>query len=278
VSRPLRLDHAGAIHHITARGNARAALYRDERDRLCWRETLAEAAERFSWLVLAYCQMGNHYHLLVETPRPTLSRGMRHLNGVYAQRFNRRHGRVGHLFQARFHSRLVDRDDHLLAVAAYIPTNPVRAGLCSEPAAWRWSSYRATIGVEPPGFLASERLLSYFAASRKKARERYRAHVEAGRASPEKQSRFSTFVGSDRFAAEATRGLGPLDEVPREQWQPVRPLLGELLARGGNAAIARAYVEYGYTMREIAEHIGVHYATVSRRLRRYEARVSECKT
>jgi REP element-mobilizing transposase RayT len=164
VSRPLRLDRADAIHHATARGNAREALYRDATDRVRWRDVLAETAERFSWLVLAYCQMGNHYHLLVETPRPTLSRGMRHLNGVYAQRFNARHGRVGHVFQARFHARLVERDEHLLAVAAYIPTNPVRARLCSTPVSWRWSSYRATIGLEPPGFLAVERLLSFFGA------------------------------------------------------------------------------------------------------------------
>jgi REP element-mobilizing transposase RayT len=280
VSRPLRLDHADAIHHVTARGNAQEALYRDEADRLAWREILAETVARFSWLVLAYCQMGNHYHLLLETPRPTLSRGMRHLNGVYAQRFNARHGRVGHVFQARFHTRLVERDDHLLAVAAYIASNPVRAGLCGEPASWRWSSYRATIGLEPPGFLATDRLLSFFGESRERARERYRSQVQH---EPTELAELgvSVFCGSERFAAESTRGLGPIAEVPRSHWQPVRPSLGELLPRLENASIARAYLEHGYTMREIATHLGVHYATVSRRLRRHSAQMaqmSECKT
>jgi REP element-mobilizing transposase RayT len=278
VSRPLRLDRAGAIHHVTARGNAREQVFRDEVDRIRWQETLAQACERFSWRVLAYCQMGNHYHLLVETPRPTLSRGMRHLNGVYAQRFNARHARVGHVFQARFDARLVDRDEHVLAVAAYIPRNPVRAGLCHEPAAWRWSSYRATIGLEPPGFLASERLLSFFGDSREQARERYRAHVESPEETLGAHRGISIFLGSDRFAAQSVEGLTPLAEVPRNQWQPVRPPLEDLLAEAGNAGIAAAYREHGYTMSEIAARLSVHYATVSRRLRRYEAGLSECKT
>ena len=143
-----------------------------------WNETLTEMIARFGWYVLAYCQMGNHYHVLVETPQPNLSRGMRQLNGVYAQSFNRRHGRIGHVFQARFHATLDERGEHLLAVSSYVPLNPVRAGLCHEPADWRWSSYRPTIGLEPPGSLAVDRLLAYFADSREAARERYRVHVE----------------------------------------------------------------------------------------------------
>jgi len=277
MSRPLRLDYAGAIHHVTARGNARSTVFRDEVDRTRWQETLAQTCERFSWLVLAYCQMGNHYHLLVETPRPTLSRGMRHLNGVYAQRFNARRTRVGHVFQARFHARLVERDEHLLAIAAYLPQNPVRAGLCRKPEAWRWSSYRATIGLEPPGFVACERLLSFFGETREQARKRYRAHVEARETAVVVQRGVSIFLGSDSFAAERVAGLGPIAEVPRTQWQPVRPPLAEVLADAGNAGIAAAYREHAYTMNEIAAQLGVHYATVSRRLRRYEAELSDCK-
>lgn len=277
VSRPLRLDYAGAVHHVTARGNARAEIYRDASDRIRWLATLAEAAERFHWLVLAYCQMDNHYHLLVETPRPTLSRGMRQLNSVYAMRFNSRHGRVGHVFQARFHTRLVERDEHLLAAAAYIPANPVQAGMCSEPADWPWSSYRATVGLEPPGFLATDRLLSFFGGSRPLARERYRVYVESTRTNVAELG-ISVFLGSERFAATSTRGLGRIDEVPRSHWQPVRPALDDLVPRLENASIASAYREHGYTMREIAAHLGVHYATVSRRLRRAAAEMSECKT
>jgi len=279
VSRPLRLDLTGAIHHVTVRGNARECVFRDENDRTRWQETLERTVERFGWLVLAYCQMGNHYHLLVETPRPTLSRGMRQLNGVYAQWFNRRHSRVGHLFQARFHASLVERDEHLLAVAAYIPLNPVRAGLCGKPEDWRWSSYRATIGLEPPGFLASDVLLSFFGEKRERARERYRASIETRAADePLLSLGGGVILGSSEFAGAHTRGLEPSSEVPRRHWQPVRSSLEELLSAASNAQIAAAYTEHGYTMREIADHLGLHYATISRRIRRHEAEVSECKT
>ncbi len=279
MSRPLRLDLPDAIHHVTARGNAREPVYRDETDRLCWLETLGTTVKRLGWLVLAYCQMGNHYHLRVETPQPNLSRGMRQLNGVYAQRFNRRHGRVGHVFQSRFHATLIERGEHLLAVAAYVPLNPVKAQLCAEPASWRWSSYRATIGLEPPGLLAVDRLLMCFGEARETARERYRAYVEAHvdedlAGALER----SVVLGSETFVQAHAETDAPSNEVARRHWQPLRPSLDELLVPSDNAAVAEAYGRYGYTMSEIADHLGVHYATVSRRIRRYEAALSECKT
>lgn len=279
MTRPLRLDLPDGIHHVTARGNARELVYRNEEDRRAWNAILAETIERFDWYVLAYCQMGNHYHVLVETPRPNLSRGMRQLNGVYAQAFNRRHGRVGHVFQARFHATLVERGEHLLALASYVPLNPVRARLCDEPAQWRWSSYRSTLGLDPPGSVAVDRLLAHFAESREDARTRYRAYVEDGLASESPaDSADTTILGSDDFVRRHTRAVRPSSEIARREWQPVRPSLAELLAPPTNAAIAEAYREYGYTMREIAAHVGVHYATISRRIRRCEMAVSECKT
>lgn len=279
VSRPLRLDLPGAIQHVTARGNAREVVYRDDTDRRIWNDTLAETISRFGWYVLAFCQLGNHYHLLVETPKPNLSRGMRQLNGMYAQSFNRRHRRVGHLFQARFHATLVERGEHLLAVCSYVPLNPVRAGLCAEPADWRWSSYRPTIGLDPPGLLAVDRLLAYFGESREVARERYRMHVESD-ADIDVAAKLRSFAifGSEDFARSHTCGIGPNAEIARRHQQPVRPSLDELLASPTNETIADAYRRYGYAMCEIADHLGVHYATISRRIRRHESALSECKT
>lgn len=279
MSRPLRLDLPDAIHHVTARGNARELVYRDETDRRRWSDTLAETTDRFGWYVLAYCQMSNHYHVLVETPQPNLSRGMRQLNGVYAQAFNRRHGRVGHVFQARFHATLIERGDHLLAVSSYVPLNPVRAGLCGEPADWHWSSYRPTVGLEPAGPVAVDRLLAYFADSRDAARERYRAHVESrigGDLAAELEG--SVILGSKDFARSRIGDIGANAEIARRHWQPVRPPLDELLASPTNATIADAYRRYGYAMCEIADHLGVHYATISRRIRRHESALSECQT
>jgi putative transposase len=203
---------------------------------------------------------------------------MRQLNGVYAPRYNRRHGRVGHVFQARFHATLVARDEHLLALAAYLPRNPVRAGLCTDPAHWQWSSYRATVGLEPAGFLAVDRLLSVFGESRETARMRYQAHVVDQPLAHLLPAPDAVLVGGETFLDEHTRALPPLAEVPRMHWRPLRPPLAELLASGGDAAIAAAYRDHAYTMREIAAALGIHYATVSRRLRRHETRMLECKT
>src|SRR5919108_6608630 len=102
MARPLRIEFSGAIYHVTSRGNAREDICLDDTDRAMFLGVLAEVISRFEWRCYAYCLMGNHYHLLIETPEPNLSKGMRQLNGVYTQRFNRRHGRVGHVFQGRY--------------------------------------------------------------------------------------------------------------------------------------------------------------------------------
>jgi len=102
MARPLRLELAGGLYHVTSRGDRREAIYRDDEDREAWLSVLGEVCSRFNWRVHAYCEMTNHYHFVVETPEANLSQGMRQLNGVYTQRFNRRQGLVGHLFQGRF--------------------------------------------------------------------------------------------------------------------------------------------------------------------------------
>jgi putative transposase len=129
MSRPLRIEFPNAIYHVTSRGDRREPIYRDEVDRQAQLDAIALAMERFDAQVLAYCQMGNHFHLVLHTRQANLSRLMRHVNGVYTQAFNRRHGLVGHLFQGRFKAILVDRDAHLLALCRYVERNPVAAGL-----------------------------------------------------------------------------------------------------------------------------------------------------
>ena len=149
MSRPLRPEVPGAIWHITSRGNERHSIFVDEEDRERFLALLGKVAADFNWRCYAFVLMGNHYHLMVETPEATLSRGMRQLNGVYTLGFNRRHGRVGHLFQGRFKAILVERESHLLELIRYVALNPVRAGLVAAPQEWKWNSYRATAGFEP---------------------------------------------------------------------------------------------------------------------------------
>ncbi len=158
-----RLQIAGGIYHVTARGNARESVFTDEIDFAVFLRTLAPLVARFGWLCHSFCLMPNHYHLLLETPEPNLSKGMRLVNGTYAQRFNGRHRRAGHVFQGPYRAEVVERDGHLLEVCRYIALNPVRAHLCADPAAWPWSSYRAlTSAQDAPTFLTLDLVHSLF--------------------------------------------------------------------------------------------------------------------
>ena len=144
MARPLRLEFAGALYHITSRGDRQEAIYLDDPDRECFLALLRDVRERYNWLIHAYCLMDNHYHLLVETPDGNLSKGMRHLNGVYTQSSNARHGRVGHVFQGRYNAILVQKEAYLLELARYIVLNPVRARMVRTALDWPWSSPTAT--------------------------------------------------------------------------------------------------------------------------------------
>jgi putative transposase len=181
MARPLRVEYPRAVYHVTARGNARMPISADDRDRTGFLELLEEAMERFEWHCRAYCLMTNHYHLLVETIQGNLSLGMRHINGVYTQRYNRAHSRVGHLFQGRFKSVVVDRDAYLLELCRYVVLNPVRAGMVDRPEEYDRSGYRATVGASPrPAFLSVDWILSQFGGENGKARRRYAEFVRSG--------------------------------------------------------------------------------------------------
>jgi putative transposase len=136
----LRQDLPDGVFHVTTRGVAREAIFRDDEDRSLFLHLLAATSDRNSWRCHVHCLMGTHYHLIVEASVRSLSRGLHRLNGVYAQLFNRRHGRTGHLFGDRFHAWVVVDDDHLRAASHYVLQNPVRAGLCAKAADWPWSA------------------------------------------------------------------------------------------------------------------------------------------
>ena len=141
MARPLRIEFENALYHVTSRGDGQEDIYMDDEDRLDYLGVLAEVCERFNWVLQAYCLMSNHYHLLIETPDSNLSKGMRQLNGVYTQRFNRKHQRVGHVFQGRYKAILVEKDAYLLELARYMVLNPVRAQMVRSAKDWPWSSF-----------------------------------------------------------------------------------------------------------------------------------------
>ena len=155
MARPIRVEYADAVYHVTARGNERKAIYRDDVDRQRFLETLGQAVERFRVIVHAYCLMPNHYHLLLQTPRANLSAAAGWLQTTYSVRFNRRHRRSGHLFHGRFKAHLVEEDAYARELVKYVHLNPVRpknkrkrvpVELKGELAEFRWSSHRAYAG------------------------------------------------------------------------------------------------------------------------------------
>jgi REP element-mobilizing transposase RayT len=239
MARPLRLEFAGALYHLTSRGNARADIFADDGDRRLFLELLGKEISQLGWRCYAYCLMGNHYHLLIETPEPNLVAGMRRLNGVYTQSFNRRHGRVGHVFQGRYKCIVVDKDSYGLELSRYIVLNPVRARMVKRPENWPWSSYRATVGeVTVPGWLDTDWVLGQLGGGR--PRVAYARFVEQGRGlgSPWNKLSGQIWLGDEAFLKRMERlaeGKAPTN-VPRVHRRPARPK-----AEAVTAAVLSAY-------------------------------------
>ena len=277
MSRPLRIEYCGAVYHVTSRGNGREDIFRDDEDRPNWLKLFGEACERYNWLCYSYCLMTNHYHVVIETKEANLSKGMRHLNGVYTQQFNRRHNRVGHVFQGRYKSILVDKDSYLLELCRYVVLNPIRACMVKNAIEWPWSSHPAICGnAKQEQWLAVDQILSFFSTSRKKARLAYQHFISAG----DKSSIWDRlvnqiFLGNDQFVNQHQSMLennDDLSEIPFQQRQPPqKPLF--LFAEeypDRKEAMARAFLSGYYTMKEIGAFFHVHYSTVSRAVQQFE--------
>ncbi len=283
MSRPLRIEYPGALYHVTSRGNRREAIFEDDEDRNHFLYLLGEIYLRFHWKIEAYCLMNNHYHLLVETMDANLSRGMRQLNGVYTQWFNRRHQKVGHVFQGRFKAILVQKESYFLELARYVVLNPVRASAAVNVEDWPWSSYHATIGSTPaPDWMNVDGLLAHFGPDRKLAIVSYASFVssESNQRDLWKRLRNQIILGDDDFIARLGK-LGKTDglsEIPLAERQTLAKSLSEYQVEYPNRdqAMAKAYLSGAYTMKQIASFFSVHYMTVSRAVRKLK--MLECET
>lgn len=266
------MEFAGAVYHLTSRGNARQKIFFSDADRELFLDTLTQVVSRYGWICHGYCLMANHYHLLVETPRGNLAIGMRQLNGVYTQSFNRRHKRAGHLLQGRYKAILVEKESYLLELCRYTVLNPARVKGGVEHAAWKWSSYRATAGqAKVPELLSVDWVLGQFGEHRRTAQKRYREFISDGLAKrPWQELKGQVYLGSQKFVERHSAAGKELQEIPRAQLNAAKPTLDRIFAKNKEAAIAQAYREHGYRLHEIAKHLGVHYATVSRRLKQLE--------
>ena len=271
MARPLRLEFSGALYHITSCGDRREDIYDDDADRQAFLSVLNSVCDTYNWVCHAYCLMGNHYDLLIETPDANLSKGMRQLNGVYTQNYNRTHGRGGHVFQGRYKAILVEKERYLLELARYIILNPVRAGMVRSARDWRWSSYRATAGqTKGIACLDIDWILAAFGKRKKVAIERYRKFISAGKGQPSPWASVQNqvYLGGESFVENMQSlidGSKALSEVPSSQRRPKPKKLKyyKTSSHDRNSAIVSAYQSGGYTMKEIGEYFGVHYSTVS---------------
>ena len=278
MARPLRIEFAGALYHVTARGNTQNDIYLSDGDRVKFLALLSNSCNRHHWHCHAYCLMSNHYHLLIETHEATLSRGMKYLNGTYTQSFNRHNNKVGHVLQGRYKAILVQKESYLLELARYIVLNPVRARMVNEAKDWPWSSYRATAGFTLPGLcLTTDWILSSFGRTRQKAQQQYRTFVLQGKdqPSPWESLKNQIYLGNDEFVQDMQSKIDPeqsLNDIPTAQKRaPKKPLIYfEQRYSARNEAMYRAYISGHYTLSEVGKWFGVSHATVSRAVKQHE--------
>ncbi|HVL66917.1 MAG TPA: transposase [Vicinamibacterales bacterium] len=276
MARPLRIHVPGRAYHIYARGNDKACIFRDDGDHHRFLELLAVALERFRAECLAYCLLWSHYHLLVIPYQHSVSRLMHYLNSRYCQSFNKKHGRVGHVLQGRFGSRIVDDAGYLLTAIRYIALNPVAADRVERPEEWPWSSHRATAGLAPaPPFLTLDRVWKAFnCADATEGRARYITHVAGGHTAEELTR--ALLFGSELLARQVAPLLHPhRDEIAFTYADrfAARPPLDRIFEAATSAdrvrrAAAAAFHEHGYTLGEIAARVGRSPSLVCRWIRR----------
>ncbi len=280
MARPLRIEFPGAIYHVTSRGDRREAIFEDDVDRDIFLAALGQALVRFDAVALAYCLMDNHYHLVIHTRRANLSKLMQQINGVYTQAYNRRHMKVGHLFQGRFKGILVDEHAYLLEVCRYVDLNPVRARMVRDPGKWPWSSYRAHVGLSlSPDWLDTSAVHGYLlgrdaltASDRRKAGVRYAALVAEGKGVKlwDEGLAQQIFLGGAEFVARM-QALMSADasssrDIPRMQRRAPAKTIVQHLQQGKSRDVAiRDAVNIGqHSMTDVAEVVGLSVSRVSR--------------
>ena len=269
-----RLNVANGIYHVMARGNRKTTIFEDDRDRRRFIDILIDALEHYAVRVFIECRLGNHYHLIVQTPRANLPDFMSYLNGGYSRYSNACHHRIGHLFNERYKPVLVESSFHLRIAAGYVAMNPVNHGFVHTPAEWRWSSYRAIVGLDDsPEYLCLEWLDSAFPSScRAESQVRFAEYLRApSLAEAEGWNRRPVF-GSSGFERELRRHIGAslfMASLPRSYRALDRPPLEALFSwlmtkEERNQQMLRAHVLHAYTMSEIARALNMNPASVSR--------------
>jgi REP element-mobilizing transposase RayT len=291
MARPLRIEYEGALYHITSRGNAGDKIFHNDEDRSLFLHILKKVNDRFNWLCHAYCLMDNHYHLIIETPDGNLSKGMRQLNGVYTQAFNKEHKRAGHLMQGRFKSLLLEKDNYLLIASRHVVLNPLRTQSVARPDLWKWSSFRGMIGLDlAHPCLDVGGLLARLDENEGEARKKFFAFVMdgIGRGSLWKELKVTGILGSEEFVKalkKDARQQGEAAFVSKVQRFLGRPDLFTLFDNqlmksrfDRDRLIIEAVEKYGYGQKEVGDFLGLHFSTISRIVNERDPNIGTLKT
>jgi putative transposase len=275
MARPLRIEFAGALYHVTSRGNERRSIFRRDHDRRTFLTFLGQVAKRFHWSVTAYVLMNNHFHLVIQTAEPNLSRGMQWLNGTYAAWFNHRHQRVGHLFQGRFHAFLVEKEAYFAELLRYVVLNPVRAGIVARPEEYAWSSYRATAGLAAaPEWLDVPAALAGLGADPAAAQTEYRRFVLAAIESEDRlwdKVTNAIYLGTEPWTKQmrtVVESRPRSTDHPTKQRAIGRPKIHAIVKTVGDVAkLAREAIERvsGAEQRRLIAWIGWHEGLITLR-------------
>lgn len=302
MPRPKRIHYEGAVYHVTSRGNERRKIVMDDADRWMFIRLLGEMIEENKVICHAWVLMDNHYHLLLETPEANLSLAMKHLNSLYTQRFNKKHHRSGHLFQGRFKALVVEKESYLLELCRYVVLNPVRARMVKSPGDWKWSSYRATAGIDKgEKWLEIGWILGRFGRLEKEAQKSYVSFVKDGigkKESPWEELSSRVYLGKEEFlnkVHEMGRKHRHLDVPkyqkhvvkadPQEVLKKVGLVYGEkpeeILKSGRRKAEAREVAIYllkresGLSLKVIGKRMGVGFSAVGNQWARIKVKVAK---
>ncbi len=272
MARPLRIEFPGAVYFITCNGNANQNVFLDSEDGKSWIEVFERVCTRFDWDCFAYCLMGNRYMIVVETPEANLSKGMRQLNGIYTQSFNRRHKSGGHLFQGRFKSILVQKNKYLADLIRYVLFLPVKSGFVKHPQQFKWSSCKYLFDrEESPGWINNHYLKSLYNDLNHEFSENNPPGDDI-LTNIKKQ----IFLGDDEFISELQKYVNKdkdLREIPKiQRAKPLSEYVNS--SESKEKAIAVAYLSGDYTLQQVADYFSLHYSTISRIVKEYEQEVN----
>ncbi|NIS09475.1 MAG: addiction module toxin RelE [Candidatus Dadabacteria bacterium] len=277
MARPVRLEFKNAVYFISSKSSGRKHIVKDDADRQTFLDTLEYVVNRYRWKCHAYCIGNTEYNIAIETPRGNLSVGMRQLNGIYTQKFNRKNKKSGNVFQGRFKAVVVQKDKYFLDICRHVVTLSQREGITNNINTFKWSSYRATAGtVDSPEFLHVDWIHSQFAKRTKNAQDKYRDYIKGAKKAdnPLDSVRGQILLGDEQFIEQMTLMLikgRNKEDVPKWQRHIKRPALEVIFkgietksAKQRNKKVKEAHGKHGYTLKDIGQYLGLHYTSISR--------------